>query len=95
MKLGKTQVVVGNNGNEMSNKRAARAKLLFYYSKPIDFCRSRRRRHRRCLSSLIGTLRSKDVDGSENIPEKVNSWSFNLHRDYSKSLTLSNVGEPS
>ena len=95
MKLGKTQVVVGNNGNEMSNKRAPRAKLLFFYSKPIDFCRSRRRRRRRCLSSLIGTLRSKDVDGSENIPEKVNSCSFNLHRDYSKSLTLSNVGEPS
>ena len=95
MKLGKTQVVVGNNGNEMSNKRAARAKLLFFYSKPIDICRSRRLRRRRCLSSLIGTLRSKDVDGSENIPEKVNSCSFNLHRDYSKSLTLSNVGEPS
>ena len=95
MKLGKTQVVVGNNGNEMSNKRAARGKLLFCWSKPIDFCRSRRRRRRRCLSSLIGTLRSKDVDGSENIPEKVNSCSFNLHRDYSKSLTLSNVGEPS
>ena len=95
MKLGKTQVVVGNNGNEMSNKRAARAKLLFFYSKPIDICRSRRRRRRRCLSSLIGTLRSKDVDGSENIPEKVNSCSFNLHRDYPKSLTLSNVGEPS
>ena len=95
MKLGKTQVVVGNNGNEMSNKRAARAKLLFFYSKPIDICRSRRRRRRRCLSSLIGTLRSKDVDGSENIPEEVNSCSFNLHRDYSKSLTLSNVGEPS
>ena len=95
MKLGKTQVVVGNNGNEMSNKRAARAKLLFFYSKPIDFCLSRRRRRRRCLSSLIGTLRSKDVDGSENIPEKVNPCSFNLHRDYSKSLTLSNVGEPS
>ena len=95
MKLGKTQVVVGNNGNEMSNKHAARAKLLFFYSKPIDFSRSRRRRRRRCLSSLIGTLRSKDVDGSENIPEKVNSCSFNLHRDYSKSLTLSNVGEPS
>ena len=80
MKLGKTQVVVGNNGNEMSNKRAARAKLLFFYSKPIDFCRSRRRRRRRrrCLSSLVGTLRSEEGDGSENVPEKVNSRSFNL-----------------
>ena len=43
----------------------------------------------------IGTLRSDDGDGSENVAEKVNSRSFNLHSDYSKSLTLSNVGEPS
>ena len=42
-----------------------------------------------------GTLRSEDGEGSENVSEKVNSRSFNLHRDYSKSLTLSNVGEPS
>ena len=40
----------------------------------------------------IGTLRSEDGDGSENVDEKVNLRSFNLHRDYSKSLTLSNVG---
>ena len=44
---------------------------------------------------LIGTLRSEDGDGIENVAEKVNSRSFNLHRDYSKSLTLSNGGEPS
>ena len=43
----------------------------------------------------LGTLRSEDGDGRENVAEKVNSRSFNLHRDYSKSLTLSNVGEPS
>ena len=43
----------------------------------------------------IGTLRSEDGDGRESIAEKVNLRSFNLHRDYSKSLTLSNVGEPS
>ena len=43
----------------------------------------------------LGTLRSEDGDGSENVAEKVNSLSFNLYRDYSKSLTLSNVGEPS
>ena len=42
-----------------------------------------------------GTLRSEDSDGSENVAKKVNSRSFNLHHDYSKSLTLSNVGEPS
>ena len=44
---------------------------------------------------LLGTLRSEDGDGGENVAEKVNSRSFNLHSDYSKSLTLSNVGEPS
>ena len=44
---------------------------------------------------IIGTLRSEDGDGRENVVEKVNSRSFNLHRDNSKSLTLSNVGEPS
>ena len=43
----------------------------------------------------IGTLRSEDSDGRESVVEKVNSCSFNLHRDYSKSLTFSNVGEPS
>ena len=30
-----------------------------------------------------------------NVAEKVNSRSFNRHRDYFKSLTLSNLGEPS
>ena len=38
---------------------------------------------------------TEDGDGGENVTEKVNSRSFNLHSDYSKSLTLSNVGEPS
>ena len=41
---------------------------------------------------LIGTFRSEDGDGSENVAEKVNSRSVNLHRDYSRSLTLSNAG---
>ena len=40
-------------------------------------------------------LRSEDGEGRENVAEKANSRSFNLHRDYSKSLTLSNIGEPS
>ena len=40
--------------------------------------------------AIIGTLRSEEGDGSENVAEKVNSRFFNLHRDYSKSLTLSN-----
>ena len=43
----------------------------------------------------IGTLRSEDGDGRENVAEKVDSFSFNLYRDYSKSLAFSNVGEPS
>ena len=42
-----------------------------------------------------GTLRSEDGDGRENVAEKVNSRSFSFHRGYSKSLTLSNVGESS
>ena len=46
-------------------------------------------------NQTLGTLRSEDGDGGENVAEKVNSRSFNLHSDYSKSLTLSNVGEPS
>ena len=36
---------------------------------------------------LVATLRSEDGDGSENVAEKVNLNSFNLHRDYSKSQT--------
>ena len=43
----------------------------------------------------VGTLRFEDGDGGKNVAEKVNSRSFNLHSDYFKSLTLSNVGEPS
>ena len=53
------------------------------------------RRRCRVVRSLLATLRSEDGDGSENVAEKVNSRSFNLHRDYSKSLTLSNVFEAS
>ena len=45
--------------------------------------------------SVTTDLRSDDGDGSENVAEEVNSRSFNLHRDYSKSLTLSNVFEAS
>ena len=44
----------------------------------------------RRIAKILGTLRSEDGDGSENVTEKVNSRSFNLYRDYSKSL-----GEPS
>ena len=44
---------------------------------------------------LIRSLRSEDGDGRESVAEKENSRSFNLHRDYYKSLTLSNVGDSS
>ena len=45
-------------------------------------------------TASLGTLRSEDSDGGENVAEKVDSRSFNLYRDYSKSLTLLNVDEP-
>ena len=48
----------------------------------------------RRVVQLNRDLRSEDGDGRKNVAEKVNSRSFNLHRDYSKSLTLSNVAEP-
>ena len=44
--------------------------------------------------TTLGTSRYKDGDGRQNITEKVNLHSFNLHRNYFKSLTLSNVDEP-
>ena len=34
-------------------------------------------------------------DGSENVASKMNLRSFGPHRDYSNSLTSSNVGKPS
>ena len=49
----------------------------------------------RVLEEILGTLRSEDGYGRENVAEKENSCSFNLHRDYSNSLAFSNVGEPS
>ena len=50
----------------------------------------------KCVANnSVGSSRSEDGNGRENVAEKVNSRSFNLHRDYSKSLTFSNIGEPS
>ena len=57
----------------------------------IPNCDHLNKRFRAVLS--CGFLRSEDSDGGGNVAEKVNSRSFNLHLDYSKSLTLSNVGE--
>ena len=61
----------------MYKKSHARTKLLFSQSQPIAFL----------LFSLplpsllfiIGSLRSEDGDGSENVVEKVNWRSLNLH----------------
>ena len=47
------------------------------------------------LGRTLGISRSEDGVGNKNVAEKLNSRSFNLRRDYSKLLTLSNVGEPS
>ena len=55
-----------------SNKVWNNANSLFKWG---FHCRCRRG----CLSSLIGTLRSEDGDGRENVAEKVNSRSFNIH----------------
>ena len=47
-------VVQRRQRNVQKSVMHARAKLLFYQSKPIAFfCRSRYRRRRRCLSSLM------------------------------------------
>ena len=43
--------------------------------------------------SQIGTLRSEDRDCGENVTLKVNWRSFGVHRDYSNSVTFSNVGD--
>ena len=61
----------------MYKKSDARTKLLFSQSQPVAFL----------LFSLplpsllfiIGSLRSEDGDGSENVVEKVNWRSLNLH----------------
>ena len=40
------------------------------------------------VGRTLGTSKSEDGDGGESVTEKKNSRSFNIHRDYSKSLTL-------
>ena len=41
----------------------------------------------------IGSLSNDDGHGSENVTQKVNSRCFKLHRSYSNSFNLSNVGD--
>ena len=82
-------VVVQRRQRNVQNKRDARAGLLFCLLILLLFDVAV------AVAVLVGTLRSNDGDGRENVAEKVNSCSFNLHPNYSKSLTLSNVGEPS
>ena len=45
------------------------------------------------LNLKIGTLRSEDSDGGENVTLKVNWQSFSAQCDYSNFLTFSNVGD--
>ena len=76
MKLGTFTLLSCSDGKEMYKKSDARTKLLFSQSQPIAFLP-----FSLPLPSLliIGTLRSEDGDGSENVAEKVNSRSLNLH----------------
>ena len=54
-------VVQDENGNEMyQNARAGRAELLFLLIKPIVLWRSRSRRRRPCVSSLLPWRRQKE-----------------------------------
>ena len=74
----------------MYKKSHARTKLLFSQSQPIAFL----------LFSLplpslllmIGNLRSEDGDGSENVAEKENSRSLNLHlREITVFMALADI----
>ena len=44
---------------------------------------------------IIMDFTTRRRDGSDNVASKLNLRSFGLHRNYSNSLTWSNVGEPS
>ena len=59
--------------NKGENKRDTRAKLLFYQSDLLLFCRSRCRRRRCCLSSLIPLKRTTCTLRSNSV-----SYSFHL-----------------
>ena len=61
----------------MYKKSDARTKLLFSQSQPVAFLPFSLPLP--LLLLIIGTLRSEDGDGSENVAEKVNSRSLNLH----------------
>ena len=74
----------------MCKKSDASTKLLFSQSQPVAFL----------LFSLplpwllliIGNLRSEDGDGSENVAEKVNSRSLNLHlREITVFMALADI----
>ena len=42
---------------------------------------------------LLGSLSNDDGHGNENVPQKVNSRCFKLHRSYSSYFNFSNVGD--
>ena len=59
-------VVVVQRRQEMY-KKSMMHKVLFDQSKPIAFLPFSLRRRRRCLSSLLGSLRNDDGDGNKAI----------------------------
>ena len=93
-----------NDSNTRVNKTHIHKKGLALTCRPVLKVGGRGGGHQNsemayCLTSwgcpLLGTLRYEYGDGRQNVAEKVNWRSFNLHRDYSKWLTLSKVDEPS
>ena len=65
-------VVVVQRRQEMY-KKSMMHKVLFDQSKPIAFLPFSLRRRRRCLSSLLGSLRNDDGDGNRNGKKAIGS----------------------
>ena len=61
-----------------SPERLARLSVLLNEVKPSP---DRKMMKRLIFDDLLGTLRSEDGDGRENVANKVNSRSFNVHHD--------------
>ena len=64
-------LVVGQRRQRnVQKKRTSRVKL-FCLLNLLVFCGCRCRRRPRCLSPLLGTLRSNDVDNNENVKKQL------------------------
>ena len=76
----------------MYKKSHASTKLLFSQSQPIAFLLFSLPLPLPSLLLIIGNLRSEDGDGSENVAEKVNSRSLNLHlREITVFMALADI----